>query len=97
MSPIIQATIALNFCTIVGMVAGYYLRKFTHECPEHGPFVRVPSGGRAHVALSGHCELGPGFAEVAGDGSLTIEMAGPDVSLGPGQHDLAGVTLKGTP
>lgn len=80
MSPIIQATLALTWSTLVGMVSGYYLRKFTHECPERGPFVRVPKGAELVLTCSDGVELLEGFALVEG----TLRIEGSETVVRPG-------------
>lgn len=78
MSPVIQATLALTWSTLVGVIAGYYLRKFSE--PVRAPFVRVGPLGQANVRLRGACELGEGFANVDSRGSLVVEVLGEDVA-----------------
>jgi len=77
-SPIIQATIALTWSTLVGFLAGYYVRKLNEE--PRPPFLRVGPLGQATVRLRGACELGEGFADVDTRGALTIEVVGDELA-----------------
>lgn len=75
MNPVITATVAIVWATVVGFVGGYFTRKLGHECPETEPLVVVPRGASGWLIVSHGVEVRANAVKLLEGGQFNIRCS----------------------